>query len=122
MSYLNDEYADVHIFYDTESSASWDEWRAHLDSKFRSSWELFEERSRFDYIRDHRREIAFEVVKASDTIAEFKPSKSLYIVFATLSVITLMVALDGTSVSVALPVSISHGSSLQLRKDFRVSC
>ena len=35
----------------------------------------------------------------------FKPSPRLYVAFATLAVITLMVALDGTSLSVALPVS-----------------
>ena len=35
---------------------------------------------------------------------EFKPSKRLYVAFLTLAVITLMVALDGTSLSVALPV------------------
>ena len=39
--------------------------------------------------------------------ADFKPSRRLYVAFATLSVITLMVALDGTSLSVALPVSIT---------------
>lgn len=33
------------------------------------------------------------------------PSKRLYVAFLTLAVITLMVALDGTSLSVALPVS-----------------
>ncbi len=38
--------------------------------------------------------------------AEFKPSRRLYVVFGTLAVITLMVALDGTSLSVALPVSL----------------
>ena len=38
--------------------------------------------------------------------AEFKPSRRLYVAFATLAVITLMVALDGTSLSVALPVSL----------------
>jgi len=37
---------------------------------------------------------------------EFQPSRRLYVAFATLSVITLMVALDGTSLSVALPVSL----------------
>ncbi len=37
--------------------------------------------------------------------ATFKPSPRLYIAFGTLAVITLMVALDGTSLSVALPVS-----------------
>ena len=35
---------------------------------------------------------------------DFKPSKRLYVAFLTLAVITLMVALDGTSLSVALPV------------------
>ena len=35
---------------------------------------------------------------------EFKPSARLYLAFLTLAVITLMVALDGTSLSVALPV------------------
>lgn len=37
--------------------------------------------------------------------AEFKPTARLYLAFGTLAVITLMVALDGTSLSVALPVS-----------------
>ena len=36
--------------------------------------------------------------------AEFKPTTRLYLAFGTLAVITLMVALDGTSLSVALPV------------------
>lgn len=36
---------------------------------------------------------------------EFKPTTRLYVAFLTLAVITLMVALDGTSLSVALPVS-----------------
>lgn len=43
-----------------------------------------------------------------DTDAEWKPSSKLYVAFLTLCVITLMVALDGTSLSVALPVSL-HG-------------
>lgn len=38
--------------------------------------------------------------------AEFRPSRRLYVAFATLAVITLMVALDGTSLSVALPVQL----------------
>ena len=37
--------------------------------------------------------------------AEFRPTTRLYLAFGTLAVITLMVALDGTSLSVALPVS-----------------
>ena len=36
--------------------------------------------------------------------AGFKPTTRLYLAFGTLAVITLMVALDGTSLSVALPV------------------
>ncbi len=36
--------------------------------------------------------------------AEFKPTTRLYLAFGTLAVITLMVALDGTSLTVALPV------------------
>lgn len=36
--------------------------------------------------------------------AEFKPTTRLLLAFGTLAVITLMVALDGTSLSVALPV------------------
>ena len=36
---------------------------------------------------------------------DFKPSLRLYLAFLTLAVITMAVALDGTSLSVALPVS-----------------
>ena len=36
---------------------------------------------------------------------EFHPGYRFYLAFATLSILTLMVALDGTSISVALPVS-----------------
>lgn len=45
-----------------------------------------------------------QVKSAGVPESEFKPSRKLYVAFATLSVITLMVALDGTSLSVALPV------------------
>ena len=45
-----------------------------------------------------------QVVTPGVTEANFKPTTKLYVAFATLSVITLMVALDGTSLSVALPV------------------
>ena len=40
--------------------------------------------------------------------AEFKPSRRLFVAFGTLAVITLMVALDGTSLSVALPVRLLY--------------
>ncbi len=44
-------------------------------------------------------------VKSAGVLLEgFKATPRLYVAFITLSVITLMVALDGTSLSVALPV------------------
>ena len=46
-----------------------------------------------------------EQIQDEPSSPEFKPSKRLYVAFLTLAVITLMVALDGTSLSVALPVS-----------------
>lgn len=47
--------------------------------------------------------------KKHDTaLPDWKPSKRLYVAFLTLAVITLMVALDGTSLSVALPVTSSN--------------
>lgn len=47
--------------------------------------------------------------KKHDTaLPDWKPSKRLYVAFLTLAVITLMVALDGTSLSVALPVRSSN--------------
>ena len=42
---------------------------------------------------------------------DFKPSSRLYLAFLTLAIITLMVALDGTSLSVALPVSVTFYES-----------
>jgi hypothetical protein len=36
---------------------------------------------------------------------DFRPGTRLWLAFMTLAVVTLMVALDGTSISVALPVS-----------------
>lgn len=42
---------------------------------------------------------------------EFKPDHRLWLAFGTLATLTMMVALDGTSISVALPVSktLPHG-------------
>ena len=42
----------------------------------------------------------------TDEASEFRPSTRLYLAFLTLAVITMAVALDGTSLSVALPVGI----------------
>lgn len=47
-----------------------------------------------------------QVKSAGVPLEGFKATPRLYIAFITLSVITLMVALDGTSLSVALPVSL----------------
>lgn len=46
---------------------------------------------------------------------EFKPTMRLILAFAALSVLTLMVALDGTSISVALPIIARklHGSAIE---------
>ena len=49
-------------------------------------------------------EVAAEKRTATD---DWKPSPGIYVAFLTLCVITLMVALDGTSLSVALPVSLN---------------
>jgi MFS family permease len=47
--------------------------------------------------------------------APFKPSARFLLAFASLAVLTLMVALDGTSISVALPVIARrlHGSAIE---------
>lgn len=50
---------------------------------------------------------SFSGIQEEPSKAEFKPSLRLYLAFSTLAVITMMVALDGTSISVALPVAIS---------------
>ena len=56
----------------------------------------------------HDEEIEFELREAfrEPPPADFKPSLRLYLAFLTLAVITMAVALDGTSLSVALPVSL----------------
>ena len=43
--------------------------------------------------------------KKDPSPSEFQPSTRLYLAFLTLAVMTLMAALDGTSLSVALPVN-----------------
>lgn len=56
---------------------------------------------------------SFSGVQEEPSNAEFKPSVRLYLAFCTLAVITMMVALDGTSISVALPVAISEPGILE---------
>ncbi|KAL8714746.1 MAG: hypothetical protein Q9220_001259 [cf. Caloplaca sp. 1 TL-2023] len=50
------------------------------------------------------RHLSHPGVQEKETDPEWKPSGRLYLAFGTLAVITLMVALDGTSLSVALPI------------------
>lgn len=42
---------------------------------------------------------------STSDIATFQPSRLFYLSFGTLTILAMMVSLDGTSVSVALPVS-----------------
>jgi hypothetical protein len=46
---------------------------------------------------------AWSIAKETDA-ADFKPSLRVWLAFLILCVLTLMAALDGTSISVALPV------------------
>jgi hypothetical protein len=53
--------------------------------------------------------------ESADSVVDFKPTARLYLVFGALSVLTLMVALDGTSISVALPIIARklHGTAIE---------
>jgi predicted MFS family arabinose efflux permease len=53
--------------------------------------------------------------ESTDPAAEFKPTARLYLAFGALAVLTLMVALDGTSISVALPIIARklHGTAIE---------
>jgi hypothetical protein len=46
--------------------------------------------------------------KSEEPVEKFKPGWRFMLAFASLAVITLMAALDATSISVALPVSIER--------------
>ena len=62
----NNKYADVDNFFGNDKDRDdWDAWRMHLGSKFMQSWELFEtEVSKILYIRDHCKDVAYNVIKA----------------------------------------------------------
>ena len=66
VSKSNNKYPDVPDFYGNEEDRhTWESWRMHLQSKFQMSWELFEnELSKILYIRDHCKDIAFNIVKS----------------------------------------------------------
>src|ERR1700733_4246960 len=53
--------------------------------------------------------------ESTEPTVEFKPTTRLYLAFGALAVLTLMVALDGTSISVALPIIARklHGSAIE---------
>ena len=59
----NKKYPDVPLFFGEKEQ--WDAWRLHLNSKFRQSAVLFNyESNKMDYIRDHCRGAAFDILKA----------------------------------------------------------
>lgn len=65
----NKKYPDVTNFYGTHDRDQWEPWLQHLYSKFRQSWSLFsEEQDKIEYVRDHCKATAYEVIK---TRAEF---------------------------------------------------
>ena len=62
----NDRYPDVKDFQgNAEDRETWESWKMHLQSKFMQSWEMFEtEVSKILYIRDHCKDVAYNIVKA----------------------------------------------------------
>ena len=62
----NKKYPDVPLFYGNgDDREKWEGWRLHLESKFRQSAILYTcEQDKIDYIRDHCKDTAFEVIKA----------------------------------------------------------
>lgn len=74
------------------------------------------EKERLDEARSPSPSPAPSVSKESTNSAvEFKPTARLYLAFGALAVLTLMVALDGTSISVALPIIARklHGTAIE---------
>lgn len=61
----NKKYPDVPNFRGEDDREDWDQWRMHLETKFRQSSILFgSEQDKIDYIRDHCKGTAFNVIKA----------------------------------------------------------
>ena len=62
---LNKRYPDVPDFHGTHDRDSWDNWRQHLRAKFRQSAMIFPtEYEKIDYIRDHCKSVAYDVIKS----------------------------------------------------------
>ena len=62
----NKRYPDIKDFHGNSNDRdTWDSWKLHLRAKFKASAILFpSEWDKIDYIRDHCKSIAFEVIKA----------------------------------------------------------
>ena len=62
---LNKRYPDVPDFHGTHDRNTWDSWRQHLKAKFRQSAVIFpSEYEKIDYIRDHCKSVAYDVIKS----------------------------------------------------------
>lgn len=69
---FNENYPDVPDFHGDPTK--WEAWQLHLDAKFRASAMLFPtEQSRIDYIRDHCKSIAFDIIKARCRLGNENP-------------------------------------------------
>ena len=69
---FNKHYPDVSDFHGDPTK--WEAWQLHLDAKFRASARLFPtEQSRIDYIRDHCKSIAFDIIKTRCRIGNENP-------------------------------------------------
>lgn len=70
----NKKYPDVSMFHGVEDRDEWESWKLHLESKFRHSATLFTcEQDKIDYIRDHCKATAFEVIKTRATLSSDNP-------------------------------------------------
>ena len=58
---------------------------------------------------------SIEKISTKEYYADFRPGRRFWLAFLSLAVLTLMVALDGTSISVALPVIAQklHGTAIE---------
>ena len=97
----------------SESSISIPSHRSGIESRDRDDGAASVAASRVSTINGHENHSGsstppslHQVKSAGVPLEGFKATPRLYVAFITLSVITLMVALDGTSLSVALPVSL----------------
>ena len=95
----------------SESSISLPSHSSGIESKARDDGAASVPASRVSTTNGHQNQSGsstapslHQVKSAGVPLEGFKATPRLYVAFITLSVITLMVALDGTSLSVALPV------------------